>query len=69
MVLPLTCKLLYKLPHFNSVYQLRGHGKGGVVSIYINDSFNYRVRIDLSVDNNYIESLSIEVLFEKKAIH
>ena len=57
---------LYKLPHYNSVCQLREHGKGGSVSIYINDSFNYRVRTDSSVNNNDIESLSIEIVFEKK---
>ena len=57
---------LYKLLHYNSIHQLRGHGKGSCVSIYINDSFNYIVRTDLIVNNNDIESLSIEILFEKK---
>ena len=65
----LECESLYKLLHKNSVHQLRGHGKGGFVSIYINDSFNYRLRTDLSVNNNDIESLSIEILFEKNAIN
>ena len=63
----LACESLYKLPHYNSVHQLRGHGKGGGVSIYMNDSFNYKVRTDLSVNNNDIESPSIETLFEKKS--
>ena len=49
--------------------QLRGHGKSDGVSIYINDSFNYRVRTDLSVNNNDIESLFIENLLEKNPIH
>ena len=62
----LACESLYKLSHHNSVHQLRGHSKGGAVSIYINDSFNYKVRTDLSVNNNGIESLSIEILFQKK---
>ena len=57
---------LYKLPHYNRVHLLRGHGKGGSVSIYINDSSNYKVRTDLSVNNNGIESLSIETLLKKK---
>ena len=55
--------------HYNSVHQLWGHGKSGGISIYINNSFNYRVRKDLSVNNYDIESLSIEILFEKKVIH
>ena len=46
----LACESFYKLPHYNSVRQLRGHGRGSGVSIYINDSFNYRVRTDLSVN-------------------
>ena len=62
----LACESLYKPPYYNSIHQLRGHGKGGGVSIYIIDSFNYRVRTDLTVNNNDIESLSIEILFEKK---
>ena len=49
--------------------QLRGHCKSDGVSIYINDSFNYRVGTDLSVNNNDIESLFIEILFEKNPIH
>ena len=57
---------LYKLPHYNRVHLLRGHGKGGSVSIYINDSSNYKVRTDLSVNNNGIESLSTETLLKKK---
>ena len=65
----LACEPLYKLPHYNSVHQLRGHGKGGGVSICIIDSFNYKVRTDLSVNNNDIESLSIKILFKKNAIH
>ena len=41
--------------HYNSVHQLRGHGKGGGVSVYIIDYFNYIVRTDLSVNNNDIK--------------
>ena len=65
----LACESLYKLLHYSSTHQLRGHSKGYVISIYINDSFNYKVRTDLSVNNNDIESLSIEILFEKNAIN
>ena len=65
----LACEPLCKLPHYNSVDQLRGHGKVVGVSIYINDSYNYRVRTDLNVNNNDIESLSIKILFAKNAIH
>ena len=61
----LACESIYRLPHYSSVHQLRGHGKGGGASIYIIDSFNNRVRIDLSVNSNDIESLSTEILLEK----
>ena len=61
----LSIESLYKLPHYNSVHQLKGQGKGGSVSIYINDCFNYRVRIDLSVNNNDIESHSTEIVRKK----
>ena len=52
---------LYKLLH-----QIRGHGKGGGVSIYTNESFSHRVRTNLSVNNNDVESLSIENFVRKK---
>ena len=64
----LACESLYKLPHNNSVHQLKGRGKGGNVPIYINNSFNYKVRTDLIVSKNYIESLSIEIFFGKKTL-
>ena len=62
----LACESLYKLPHYNSVHQFRRHGKGGDVSIYIDNSFNYKARTDLIVNNNDIESLSTEFFFQKK---
>ena len=48
----LACESFSKLPHYNSLHQLKGHGKGGRFSIYIIDSFNYKVRTSLSVNNN-----------------
>ena len=66
----LACESVHKLQQHNSVHQLRGHGG---VSVYINSSFNYKVRIDLSVNKNDIESLTIQIVFKKKkkkiAIH
>ena len=61
----LACESLYKLPHYNSVHQLRCHGKSGGVSIYINDSFNYKVRTDF-IHWNFVRKKSnilINVLY------
>ena len=40
--------------------------KGGGVSIYIHKSLDFIVKLDLSINNNDIESLTIEILSNKK---
>ena len=39
--------------------------KGGGVSIYIHNSLNLKIRPDLSIKNNDIESLSAELVSDK----
>ena len=54
-------KSLYELPNY-STHQARGDRKGGGVSIYIHKSLNFTVKPDLSINNNDIKSLTIEIL-------
>ena len=60
--LPTIEKSLYELPNYNSTHQARGDRKGGGVSIYIHKSLNFTVKPDLSINNNDIKSLTIEIL-------
>ena len=52
----LVCEPLYKLPYCNGVHQLREHRKGGHNNKggYNDASFNFKVRTDLSVNENDI---------------
>ena len=59
-------KSLFELPNYNSTHQARGDRNGGGVSIYINKSLDFTVRPDVSINNNDTESLTIEILSNKK---
>ena len=59
-------KSLYELRNYNSTHQARGDRKGDGASIYIHKSFDFIVKPDLSINNNGIESLAIEILSNKK---
>ena len=59
-------KSLYELPNYNSTHQARGDRKGSGVSIYIHKSLDFTVKPDLSINNNDIESLTLEILSNKK---
>ena len=62
-------KSLYELPNYYSTHQARGDHKGGGVSIYIHKSLDFTVKPDLSINNDDIESLTIEILSNKKKKH
>ena len=62
-------KSLYELPNYNSTRQARSDRKGGGVSIYIHKSLDFTVKPDLSINNNDIESLTTEILSNKKKKH
>ena len=64
--LAITEKSLYEPPNYNSTQQARGDCKGGGVSIYIHKSLDFTVKPDLSINNNDLESLTIEILSNKK---
>mgnify|MGYP001795064481 FL=1 len=58
---------LYELPNYKSVHQVRNNGKGGGVSIYINEAINFKLRSDLSINSTDVESISVELLYNKKS--
>ena len=57
---------MYELPKYKCIHQVRSYGKGGGVSIYIHNSLNFKLRLDLSINSFDVESLSIELLCKKK---
>ena len=61
-----TSRSLYELPNYKSIHQVRNYSKRGGVSIYINKSLNSKSRPDLSINSREVESLSIEILFDKE---
>ena len=66
-------KSLFELPNYNSsTHQASTDGKGGgvyiyiYIYIYIHKSLDFIVKPDLSINNNDIESLTIEIVSNKK---
>ena len=54
---------LFKLNNYTSIFQARnGERNGGGTCIFVHDSLIFKKRPDLCVNNNDIESLSIEIL-------
>ena len=48
------------------MHHVRHHGKYWGISFYIGEAFNFKVGIDLSFNSRDIESLSVEILFDKR---
>ena len=57
-------KSLYELPNYTSIHQVRTHRRGGGVSLYIQNSVEFKIRKDLSINSDDVESISVELLFE-----
>ena len=55
----------YELPNYKSRQQVRSDRKGDGISIYIHNSLNFKIRPDLSIRNNDIESLSAGIFSDK----
>ena len=53
--------LLYSLDGYNHEYEYRNNRSGGGVSLFIKNKFNYKLREDLMICNEFIESLFIEL--------
>ena len=56
----------YKLLNYVSVHHIRNHYKRGGVSVYIHKNFEFKIRNDLSINSKDIESVSVELLHEKR---
>ena len=54
------------MPNYKSIHQVRNYSNGGGVSICINKSLNFKLRPDLRINSRDVESLSIEILFNKE---
>ena len=62
-------KSLLELPNYNSTHQARGDCKGAGVSIYVHISLDFTVKSNLRINNKDIESVTIEILSEKKFLN
>ena len=55
----------YDLASYTNSHQKRSDRKGWGVSVYIYNSLNFKTRPDLSITCRDIESLTLEIIFEK----
>ena len=53
------------MPNYVSVHQIRNHYKRGGDSVYIHN-FEFKIRNDFSINNKDTESISVELLHEKR---
>ena len=57
------CNILYKIRNYNSIHQIRGNGKaGGGMAMFIHNTLIYNMKPDLSINNDNIEALCIEIV-------
>ena len=55
-----------ELPRNNNIHQIRNYSKRGGVSIYLHNSLQYKVKDDLSINYENVESLPVGILFDQK---
>ena len=55
----------FQLKNYNVIHQVRNSLKGGGLCIFIHESLCYKLRKDLSINSEAIESLSIEISNKK----
>ena len=53
---------LFNLENCTSINQVRKHGRGGGISVFIHSSLTFNLRSDLGTNSNDIESLVIEII-------
>ena len=56
---------IYDWPNYTSGHQKRSDCKGRGVSVYINNSLNFKIRADLCTNCRDIESLTLEITSEE----
>ena len=58
-----SCDSLYKILNYNSIHQTRVIGKtGSRVTMFIHNISIYNIKPDLSINDNNIEALCIEIV-------
>ena len=57
---------LFNLENYTSINQVRKHGRGGGICVFIHNSLTFKLRSDLGTNNKDIESLGIEIINKKK---
>ena len=55
----------YEFLNYVSVHQIKNHYKGGGVSVYVHKNFEFKIRNDVSINSEDIESIGVELLYEK----
>ena len=58
--------ITYDLPNYTSSHQKRSYQKAWGVSLYIHNSLNFETRPDLSTNCGDIDSLTLEIISERK---
>ena len=53
---------LFNLENYTSVNQVRKHGRGGGICVFIHNSLTFKLRSDLGTNSDDIESLVIEIV-------
>ena len=53
---------LFQIEGYNPTHQIRKNRKGGGIAIFVRNSLLYKIRDDLSINCDDIESLSIEIV-------
>ena len=53
---------LFNLENYTSINQVRKHGRGGGICVFINNSLTFKLRSDLGRNSNDIESLAKEMI-------
>ena len=56
---------LFNLENYVSINQVRKHGRGGDICVFIHNSLTFKLRSDLGANSNDIESLAIEIINKK----
>ena len=57
---------LFNLENYTAINQVRKHGKGGGICVFIHNSLTFKLRSDLGSNSNDIESIVIEIINKKK---
>ena len=55
----------YELSNYTNTHKKRSNRKGGGVSVYVHNSLNFKTRLDLSINTDDVESVSLEIVSEK----